>query len=99
MSFVAADAVYELGLKSLLEKSFSFMQAPPAPISMGVGLGELQDGVLKSIPIILVQQIICKLMYKKSYKHRFMRNCIHRRLYGCQHGTAEPPAHLAEDAC
>jgi hypothetical protein len=76
MSFVAADAVYELGLKSLLEKSFSFMQAPPAPISMGVGLGELQDGVLKSIPIILVQQVICKLMYKKNYKHRFMKNCI-----------------------
>ena len=76
MSFIVADAVYELALKNLLEKSFSFMQAPPAPLGMGFGMGELHDGVLKSIPIILLQQIICKFAYKKCYKHRFMKNCI-----------------------
>ena len=74
-NFAAADIVYELALKNVMDKMVPFFQAPPAPISYGLGMAELQDGVLKAVPVVLLQQIIGMLRGHKFGAH-ILKNAI-----------------------
>jgi hypothetical protein len=76
ISFLISDAIYELGLKNLMDKLVPFFQAPASPIGMGVGMGEFQDGILKTIPIVLIQQIVQKVMHKSKFSAHILKNSI-----------------------
>ena len=75
MHFAAADLVYELGLKHFMDRLVPFFQSPTVPIGYGVGVAELQDGVLKAIPIVLLQQIIGMLRGAK-FGQNIMHNIV-----------------------
>ena len=76
IDFVISDAIYELVGKYFVDSMIPF--AMPSSVAMGYGLGvaEFQDGILKSIPIVLIQQIVQKVMRKSKMTHRFMHNLL-----------------------
>ena len=68
LSFLAADALYELLVKYYVTDMVAMM-VPSAAKDGGtwIEIGDAHDAVGKTIPIVLIQQLVCKF----AYKHRF----------------------------
>ena len=76
IDFMIADAVYELAGKYFIDTMVPFAMPPAVKIDYGIGIGAFQDGIIKSIPIVLIQQLVQKFMRKSKMGHRLMHNFI-----------------------
>jgi len=77
MTFVAADLIYEIFGKQLVDQFIPKIFRPD-PVAAAGGffeLGDLQDA-LKAIPIVILQQIVQKLWKRKSMSHRLLKNVL-----------------------
>ena len=76
VDFIIADAIYELVGKYFVDSMIPFAMPSSVAVGYGIGIGEFQDGILKSIPIVLIQQLVQKFMRKSKMGHRLMHNFI-----------------------
>ena len=76
IDFVISDAIYELVGKYYMDTMLGFAMPAPVAIGYGIGMGEFQDGLLKTIPIVIIQQIVQKVMRKSKFSHRLMKNVV-----------------------
>ena len=76
IDFVISDIIYELVGKYFVDSQLGFAMPAPVALGYGIGMGEFQDGLLKTIPIVVIQQIVQKVMHKSKMSHRFMKNLV-----------------------
>ena len=74
-SFVMADASYELVLRTFMDRLIPFMRPDSISNTLGVTVSDFQDA-LKAVPVTVVQQIICKLMYKQGFTTHVLKNLL-----------------------
>ena len=68
LSFLTADALYELLVKYYVTDMVAMMVPKAAKDGGGwLEVGDAHDAAAKTIPIVVIQQIVCKF----AYKHRF----------------------------
>jgi hypothetical protein len=68
LSFLTADALYELLLKYYVADMISMMVPTAAKDGGGwLEVGDAHDAAAKSIPVVVLQQIVCYF----AYRHRF----------------------------
>jgi hypothetical protein len=65
MSFVASDAAYELLLRGFLDRLIPFLRPESIAVSTGITSADFIDA-LKTVPVVIIQQIVCKLAYKQK---------------------------------
>jgi hypothetical protein len=75
MSFVGSDAAYQLFLRRFIDNLVPFMRPASIANSVGVTTADLQDA-LKAIPVVVIQQIVCKVMYKQGLTSHIFKNLI-----------------------
>jgi hypothetical protein len=66
IDFIISDVIYELVGKYFVDSQLGFAMPAPVKLAYGIGMGEFQDGLLKTIPIVVIQQIVQKMMRKSK---------------------------------
>ena len=74
-SFLISDIVYEFVLKYFVDRYVPMFMAAPVERGYGFGVSEFQDA-LKAVPIVLVQQIVQKMMYRQKWSGHVLKNII-----------------------
>ena len=78
MSFMISDAIYEFGGKYFLEQYVPMLRPESLAKADATGWfsqGDFRDG-LKAIPIILIQEIVQKFMYRQKAFVHAMKNAV-----------------------
>ena len=77
MSFLASDALYELLVKYYLTDFVSMLV--PTPVASGGGwfeMGDAHDAAAKTIPVVIIQQIVCKFAYRHKFGAGLLRQAV-----------------------
>ena len=61
----AADASYQLVLRSFVDRMIPFLRPDSVALAMGISSADAIDA-LKAVPVVILQQLICKFMYKQA---------------------------------
>ena len=77
MSFLASDALYELLVKYYAEDMVS-MLVPKAAANGGgwFEMGDAHDAAAKTIPIVIIQQIVCKFAYRHKFGAGLLKQAV-----------------------
>ena len=73
MSFVISDISYQLLLRGFMDRLIPQMRPDSTSYSNGVQMGDVQDA-LKAIPVTIIQQIVCKILYKQGFTTHIFKN-------------------------
>ena len=77
MSFATADFIYEFIAKYYVESMFPDIlpDVVPEKEQSWFASGDLQDA-LKALPIVVIQQIICRIAYRHKFGHKLLHQLI-----------------------
>jgi hypothetical protein len=75
MSFVASDVAYELLLRGFVDRLIPFLRPDSIAVSIGITYADFIDA-LKTIPVVIIQQIVCKFAYKQKLTGHVLKNLI-----------------------
>jgi hypothetical protein len=75
MSFVGSDAAYQLLLRKFVDQWIPFMRPESIANATGVTSADFQDA-LKTVPVVIIQQIVCKMMYNQGLTSHLFKNLV-----------------------
>jgi hypothetical protein len=75
MSFVASDVAYELLLRGFVDRLVPFLRPDSIAVTTGVTSADFIDA-LKTIPVVIIQQIVCKFAYRQKMTGHLFKNLI-----------------------
>jgi hypothetical protein len=75
MSFVGSDVAYELLLRGMIDDFIPFMRPDSFANKLGVRSSDFKDA-MKTIPVVIIQQIVCKVMYRSGLTQHIFKNLL-----------------------
>jgi hypothetical protein len=75
MSFVASDVAYELLLRGFVDRLIPFLRPDSIAVTTGITSADFIDA-LKTIPVVIIQQIVCKIAYKQKITGHLFKNLM-----------------------